>query len=163
MESGLNAYAPLCWIGSAQDWREVLRRFAGLAEQEGFARDGFGDALIQREEEFPTGLPMQVPVAIPHAYPEYVLHPGVGVALLDPPVSFREMGGEEDQWLTVRLVVLMLVTDETAHTDDLSVLIQMFRDPQWYTAFSQATRPQELADCFQSLFEKSQAKLANQS
>ena len=154
MKSGLTAYPQLCWIGSASDYTEVLSKFAELAEGEGFALPGFANALIQREGEFPTGLPMVIPLAIPHAYPEFVVRSGVGVALLDPPVSFREMGGEEDQWLSVRLVVLMLVTSEIAHNTDLSIIIGMFKDPEWFIPFSKAGTPQELAKCFQSLFEK---------
>jgi galactitol PTS system EIIA component len=154
MKSGLISYPQLCWIGSAADWKEVLGRFADLAQKEGFARPGFKEALISRESEFPTGLPMQIPLAIPHAYPEYVIQPGVGVALLDPPVVFREMGGEEDQCLSVRLVVLMLVTQDIAHNSDLSTIIDMFKDPQWYALFSKATTPQQLATFFQSLFEE---------
>jgi galactitol PTS system EIIA component len=161
MKSGLISHPQLCWIGSAADWKEVLQRFAALAEKEGFARPGFAEALIQRENEYPTGLPMEIPLAIPHAYPEFVIHPGVGVALLNPPVSFREMGGEEDQWLSVHLVVLMLVTKEIAHNSDLSAIIAMFKAPQWYDIFSKATTPQELAACFQSLFD--QVNLASEA
>lgn len=154
MNSGLIAHPQLSWIGSAANWEEVLQRFADLAEKEGFARPGFGAALIQREKEYPTGLPMQIPLAIPHAYPEFIYKPGVGVALLDPPVEFREMGGEEDQWLSVRLVVLMLVAQETAHNSDLATIIRMFQSPDWYPLFSKATTPEELANSFQSLFAK---------
>jgi PTS system galactitol-specific IIA component len=154
MESGLIAYPQLCWIGSAVDWKEVLMRFANLAEKEGFARHGFGEALVQREQEYPTGLPMLIPIAIPHAYPEFVIRPGVGVALLDPPVEFREMGGEENQWLSVRLVILMLVTQETAHNSDLATIIRMFQDPKWYPEFSSSKKAEELAGSFQSLFSR---------
>jgi galactitol PTS system EIIA component len=156
MNSGLVAHPQLSWIGSASSWREVLQRFADLAEAEGFARPGFGAALISREEEYPTGLPMKIPLAIPHAYPEFVIQPGVGVALLDPAVEFREMGGEEDQVLSVRLVVLMLVTQETAHNADLSTIIRMFKNPEWYEKFSTAADPSELAASFQALFAQNE-------
>lgn len=158
MKTGLVAYPQLCWLGSASDWKEVLSNFASITDREGFTRPGFCEALIQREEEFPTGLPMEIPLAIPHAYPEYVIKPGVGVALLDPAVTFREMGGEEDQTLLARLVVLMLVTPDIAHTSDLSIIIDMFKDPGWLNIFSKAGTPEELANCFQSLFEKESSK-----
>lgn len=157
MESGLIAHPQLCWIGSAKGWEKVLRNFAILAVEQGFARNGFGDALVQRETDFPTGLPMKIPLAIPHAYPEYVIKPGVGIALLDPPVSFREMGNDEGRMLEVRLVVLMLVTEDIAHNSDLSTIIAMFKDPVWYDSFKEATTSLELATAFQSLFEKTKA------
>jgi PTS system galactitol-specific IIA component len=159
LKSGLNPHPVLCWLGSAADWKEVLVHFADLAEKEGFAHPGFCEAIIQREEEYPTGLPMQIPLAIPHAYPQFVIKPGVGIALLDPPVSFREMGGEEDQWLPVRLVVLMLATQEIAHNSDLSTIIRMFQNPQWYDHFSQAGTPEELAEKFQFLFEQAEQSM----
>lgn len=163
MKTGLISHPQLCWIGSAADWREVLGRFGALAEQEGFARPGFSEALIQREEEYPTGLPMQIPLAIPHAYPEFVIQPGVGVALLDPPVSFREMGGEEDQWLSVRLVVLMLATQEIAHTSDLSAIIRIFKGTEWFDQFANAATPEALSDCFRSRLEAEQEAGAGQA
>src|ERR1035437_9385608 len=119
METGLKPFPQLCWIGSAIDWKEVLLKFSDMAEKNGFVRSGFGEALIAREKEYPTGLPTEIPLAIPHAYPEYIIKSGVGLALLDPPVTFRQMGGEEDQWLSVKLVVLMVVTQEIAHNSDL--------------------------------------------
>ena len=154
MESGLIAHPQLCWIGSAKDWENVLRRFGKLAIAEGFARTGFSDALVQREKDFPTGLPMQIPLAIPHAYPEYIIHPGVGIALLEPPVSFCEMGNDEGKLLDVRLVVLMLVTEDIAHNSDLSTIIHMFKNPAWYESFKKATKPKELAEAFQNLFDR---------
>lgn len=156
MGSGLIVYPSLCWIGTAKNWEEVLHYFADLAMKNGFAKAGFDDALIQREKEFPTGLPMEIPIAIPHAYPEYINQPGIGIALLQPPVNFRQMGSEEEIWLPVHLVLLMLVTQDIAHSSDLSVIIRMFQDVGWYESFSKAKTPDELAKCFNDLHKSFQ-------
>lgn len=103
--------AALCHVRPvAATAEDVLRLLARSARTEGCVADGFEQALLAREREHPTGLPTPTPVAIPHADPVHVLRPGLGAALLDPPVEFGEMGSDGGP-VACRLVVLLLVTD----------------------------------------------------
>ncbi len=91
----------------AENAEEVLARLAGLMQQSGYARNGFYEALLERERNFPTGLLTQtLPVAIPHADPEYVEEPALGIAILKEPVLFHLMD-EPQQTSPVRLVFLV--------------------------------------------------------
>lgn len=68
---------------------------------------GYTNALLRREQKFPTGLPtMPYGVAIPHADGQYVIRPGLAVCTLNTPISFQEMGNSNGI-VSVRLVILI--------------------------------------------------------
>lgn len=51
--------------------REVLQIIGKLLLEKGYVKESFGNALIEREEKYPTGLAMvPYPVAIPHTDPD---------------------------------------------------------------------------------------------
>lgn len=129
---------------------DVLRAVADQALEQGFVRDTFGDALLAREKEFPTGLPTPLPVAIPHTEPEHVLRPALAAVLLDPPVEFGEMGGA-DRTVAVRLAVVLMVTDPGSQVGLLSRLIMALRQPDLEATLAGADTPEALADAVQGL------------
>lgn len=129
---------------------DVLRAVADQALEQGFVRDTFGDALLAREKEFPTGLPTPLPVAIPHTDPEHVLRPALAAVLLDPPVEFGEMGGA-DRTVAVRLAVVLMVTDPGSQVGLLSRLIMALRQPDLEATLAGADTPEALADAIQRL------------
>lgn len=114
-------------IGPGAAAGPVLRALAGHLRGAGAVTATFADALVAREEAYPTGLPLPLPVAIPHTEPEHVLRGGVAVATLVHPARFGEMGAS-GRTLPVRLVVAILVTDVHAHVGDLAVLLERLRD-----------------------------------
>lgn len=115
-------------IGPDASAEPVLRALAAHLQGLGAVAPTFADALVAREAAYPTGLPLPVPVAIPHAEPDHVLRGGVAVATLAHPARFGEMGAS-GRILPVRLVVAILVTDVHAHVGDLAVLLERLRDP----------------------------------
>lgn len=129
---------------------DVLRAVADRALEQGFVRDTFGDALLAREKEFPTGLPTPLPVAIPHTSVEHVLRPALAAVLLNPPVEFGEMGGT-DRTVAVRLAVVLMVTDPSSQVGLLSRLINALRRPDLEETLVGADSPEALADAVQSL------------
>lgn len=113
-------------VGNALD---VIRLLATVAHTNGYVDEAFEAAVLAREEEHPTGLPTALPAAIPHADPIHVHRPGFVAALLDPPVSFKQMG-TPDTTVAVRLVVMLLVTDPGSQVKLLGRIIQAFQDPR---------------------------------
>lgn len=93
---------------------ELSDRLRGL----GAVTPGFRDAVIAREESYPTGLPTVIGTAIPHTDPEHVRVPGVAVATLAAPVEFRQMGAPA-QTVAVRLVVMLVLDADGLHTQPL--------------------------------------------
>ncbi|RJK97746.1 PTS sugar transporter subunit IIA [Vallicoccus soli] len=110
---------------------ELLALMARRAHAAGWVGDGFEAALLAREVAFPTGLPTPVPVALPHADPEHVRRPGLGAALLDPPVAFGEMGTTGERTVAVRLALVLLVDDPAQQVPLLARLVGVLQRPDW--------------------------------
>lgn len=132
---------------------EVLRSVAALALEQGYVRESFPDAVVQREADHPTGLPTPVPVAIPHTDTEHVVRPALAAVLLDPPVPFGEMGGAGDD-VDVRLVVVLMVTDPAGQVGLLSRLITVLRQPELEQSLDGVDDPETLAARVQSLLDE---------
>ena len=80
----------------ASDYKEVLQIIGGILLEKGYVKDSYTDALLEREELSPTGLPVEpVSIAIPHTDPCHVIRPCVIVLKLKQPVRFKEMANPE--------------------------------------------------------------------
>ncbi|HEY8417684.1 MAG TPA: PTS sugar transporter subunit IIA [Limnochordales bacterium] len=107
----------------------ALRHLAERMTALGLVKEGYADAVIAREQVAPTGLPTRgVGVAVPHAGPEWVLHPAIGFARLSQPVWFREMGSA-DQRVPVELVFMLAIKDPDSQVDVLSRLVELVQNP----------------------------------
>lgn len=111
--------------GSAED---VLGTIARHLLAEGLVKDSFPNALRDREQRYPTGLPTRIPTAIPHADAEHVRTRCLAVATLDQPVEFGEMGGSDGDTVATQLLVLPLVTDPDAMVPALQRMIGALTD-----------------------------------
>lgn len=129
---------------------DVLEALANQAEQNGWVTPTFRAALIAREKTFPTGLPTQIPVAIPHADTVHVLKPGLGIAVLARPVQFGEMGGAES-YVDARVAILILVRDPREQVLLLTRLIGLFQAPDWLDRLEEATDLDGLVAIFSHL------------
>ncbi|MDT0269636.1 PTS sugar transporter subunit IIA [Streptomyces sp. DSM 44915] len=107
---------------------ELLSRLADDLAERGYVADTFRDALLAREEKFPTGLPTNVlKVAIPHTDPEHVHRSFISVARLARPVAFHEMGNNAAT-VDVEIVFLLAIADGKSQLGTLQALIGMFSD-----------------------------------
>ena len=75
----------------APDRNQVLTVMADKLNGVRVAKEGFLDALLKREEIYPTGLPISGGVAIPHTDPQYVTRDAFAVTTLHTPVLFGQM------------------------------------------------------------------------
>jgi PTS system galactitol-specific IIA component len=108
---------------------EVLSAMGGLFEEYVDVRPGYTEALIQREREFPTGLPTTpYGVAIPHADGRYVIQPGLAVCTLKRPILFREMGNPQNA-VSVKLAILIALPEaqQTAQVTILQWLLSLIQ------------------------------------
>ncbi|MFD1860323.1 PTS sugar transporter subunit IIA [Aeromicrobium camelliae] len=117
---------------------DLLREMADQLLARGTVEPTFADALLAREEKFPTGLPTAVmPVAIPHTDPEHVNESFLSVARLAEPVTFHQMGANA-QTVEVELVVMIALADATSQLTTLQSLIGMFSDTETMEALKAA-------------------------
>lgn len=142
----LSVASTLCLIRpDARTAPEVLSLLAQRAIAAGYAEVTFEQALLDREDAFPTGLPTPTPVAIPHTDVQHVIRPALAAALLDPPVAFGEMGGSPGRTVDVRVVVALLVTDPKAQVDLLVRVLGVVQRPDWAAGLDGIDDPADLA------------------
>lgn len=120
------------------DRGELLEVLGNAVINAGFAKDTYVDALKERERDFPTGLPISGGVAIPHTAAEYVHVNTIVAASLTNPVSFAEMGGEEDSVVPVSAVFLLVFADSSQHVPLLSKLVGSIQDETFVDSVRQA-------------------------
>lgn len=132
---------------------DVLQHLGDLAIKHGYAKEGYVDALLKREHEYPTGLPMIVPIALPHTDAHHILKAGLGIVTLASPVTFKEMGGSNDE-VSVQAVILILVTNPSSQVEVLSRLISAVQNESWFPNVKAATSDTELAAAFNAVLEQ---------
>ena len=110
------------------DSKGVMKKVGGALIDAGYAKESYIDALIKRESEFPTGLDVDgFGVAIPHTDVSHVLKAGIAIAVLKNPVTFIQMG-TDDETVEVKLVFMLSVTDPNAHIDKLQRILEIIQD-----------------------------------
>lgn len=109
---------------------EVLGAMADAMYREGYVNDEFHNAIIKREENFPTGLPTgEINVAIPHTDPEYVIKPAICLGVLDQPVEFNVMGMEGEK-TSVSLLFMLAIKKKEDQLGLLQKLIAACQDQE---------------------------------
>jgi len=110
-------------IGLSESSSEsVIRVLGELLLQNGYVADSYIDAVLEREKEFPTGLPTEpFGVAIPHTDCKHVHRTGIAVGVLSNPVEFGVMGSPEGT-VQVRIVFLIAVAEPEGQVKTLQNL-----------------------------------------
>ncbi len=130
-------YKELIFVGlDVHTAEQAIRIMAEKMQQGGYVKESFLEAVLQREETFPTGMPTELPVSIPHTNVEHCLKPAIAVGILKLPVQFRTMG-EPTRSVPVQLVFLLSVVEPAVQIDVLHRLMDFFQNTE---------KLQELAD-----------------
>ena len=119
----------LIWVNEEYSNKEDLFRVIGSRLYElGIVKDSFVEGLIQREMDYPTGLPtMPYAIAIPHTDSIHVNNLAVGFVKLKEPIKFYNMGNKNLE-LDVHFVFVLCLKKAEYHMKILTSLIQMFQD-----------------------------------
>lgn len=117
---------------------DIFKQLGGVLTHEGYTKDSYVEALIKREKEFPTGLDIDgFGVAIPHTDVSHVKKAATGVAVLKKPVTFIQMGTDDEE-VEVKLVFMLSVVDPNAHIDELQRILSIIQDTNVLEQLSQA-------------------------
>lgn len=122
---------PLIKIGlEAETFEDVMTQLGTIMIKEGYAKETYVDALIEREKEFPTGLDINgIGVAIPHTDVSHVNKEAIGIGVLKKPVTFLQMGTDDEE-VNVQLVFMLTVVNPNAHMEQLQRIIQIIQDTE---------------------------------
>ena len=110
----------------AENCREAISICARLLEERGYVEPTFLDAVLEREESYPTGLPMPFGgVAIPHCDPSHVRTDGISLAVMKEPVEFRSMEDPE-KTIPVEFVLCLAMKGSEDHVKLLPNIMRLF-------------------------------------
>ncbi len=110
----------------AADAKVAISELADSLLESGKVHRSFAEAVLEREAQFPTGLPTPgAAIAIPHTDAEHCVEPAVAVGILKEPVEFAEMGSPETG-LEVSIVFLLSITKPEDHVEWLGRLASAF-------------------------------------
>lgn len=108
---------------------QAITTLGQLLLDQGFVRDTFIQAVLDREKVFATGLPTpEIQVAIPHADVEHVRRSVIAIGVLPRPVEFGEMGNP-DGTVQVSIVFMLAVKQSDSLVSLLQNLVGIFQDP----------------------------------
>lgn len=110
----------------ARDRRQVLQELGKRVMAKGYITEQFIEKLLEREEEFPTGLEMPYPIAIPHVGGN-CRQSFLALAIMREPVVFNAMDGTGKE-LPVSLVFMFGITNPSDQVDVLKRFISSFRE-----------------------------------
>ena len=136
----------------ARNAEDIMRRLCDRAMQMNCIEPVFVTALLEREKEYPTGLPTGVPIAIPHIH-DGCLRSFFSMAVLDTPVAFGCMG-DPDETVETRLVFLFGITDPSYQTAVLRKFSNIFQDDGIMNELLEIDKPEAMTQKMKELLEE---------
>ncbi|WEV50879.1 PTS sugar transporter subunit IIA [Lactobacillus sp. ESL0731] len=125
---------------------EVIHYLATQLKDNGKVKDTFEQAVKEREQIHPTGLPSgKIAVAIPHTDVQYVNEAAITFATLAHPVEFHNMA-VTDQLLEVQIVVMLALKDPHSQVEMLQKLMALFQNQELLARLQKITDSKQLYD-----------------
>lgn len=115
--------------GSAGNWEEAIRICGKCMMEQGSVGQDFVEACIEREREYPTGLPSNIPVAIPHSKAKGIKENCICFLRLDHPVRFYRMDDSE-QYCDTKLIFNLAIQEADDHLEFLQKLMKFVLDEE---------------------------------
>ncbi len=128
----------------ARDRFDLFARLGERLAPAGYIRDGWLDAILERERRYPTGLDCgPIRVAIPHVEPRHIARPYIAVIRPARPIEFEGMAGLPA--VQAELIVnLGLQGHEDSQVKALQALMGLFADTAAVRDISRQTTPDGL-------------------
>lgn len=128
----------------AENRDEALTILADKLASEGFVKNSFTQAILDREDEFSTGLPgFGRGIAIPHADPHHVNMSVMAIATLRKSVKFRMMGNH-DELIDVEVMFMLALKESHSHMSVLQSLMDVIQNESLLTQIKEADTPDAL-------------------
>ena len=133
---------------------EIILRLGQLLHKNGFVKDSYTQAVLDREIIFPTGLQTKsLGFAIPHTDAEHVEITTVAIATLEKPVIFRAMGSPDEE-ISVSVVMMLAVSNPKQVVDTLVKVISILENEVTIEKLENATTSVEIFDAFNEHIRK---------
>ncbi|MFP3121946.1 PTS sugar transporter subunit IIA [Ectobacillus funiculus] len=107
---------------------EALKILSDSLLEQGFIHDDFYENLLNREQNFPTGLEsFEAGIAIPHTEPKHVKQDSIAVAVLDQPITFQSMV-DKSMSIDVKIIFLLSLSQSTKHLNILRQIMELIKE-----------------------------------
>ncbi len=106
---------------------EVLEYLATKLYEKNLVIEEYIESVLEREGEYPTGLPAKINVAIPHTDNKFVKETAIAVGILDSPVEFNSMENPNKK-LKVNLVIMLAIKDSNKQINLLQSVISLIQN-----------------------------------
>lgn len=132
---------------------QCIRLAASLFEKYGYVKAGYGEAVVQREKDYPTGLPGKgINIAIPHTNNKLVNKPAVAVIIPKNPVKFTMMG-TDDNVLDCDIIIPLVVFDSHMQINMLKKMMKIIQNGELLNKIKMSKSKEEILKCLSSLEE----------
>jgi len=133
-------------------YSEVLKIMTDLMVENGTVEASYYHSVIEREKEFPTGLPTEgIKVAIPHADSSAVLKTGVVVGIMKRPVIFQNMTDYEEN-VPVEIIFLIANQNREKQPQFLKAFMQIFSNPVLLKKIKNAESKENIVELMNKAF-----------
>ena len=108
---------------------DILSFLADKLKEEGYAKEGYKEAILKREVEYPTGLPAEIKIAIPHCDHTLVNESAIAVGVLNNTVNFQAMD-DPSKTLDVQIVIMLALDEPHGHIEMLQKIVQLIKSSE---------------------------------
>lgn len=130
---------------------EAIKILADKLREKDLVKDGYCENVLRREENFPTGLPTIIPIALCHTEAEFVNASALTVGTLVNPIAFKEMGSP-DKDVMAEIIFLLALNDPKDQVPWLMKMITVFKSKETLEQIKNSTDEEELEILLTSIF-----------
>ncbi|SFL36795.1 PTS sugar transporter subunit IIA [Pelosinus propionicus] len=135
----------------AETSNEIIQNLGALMFAKGYVRDSYIKAVLERERNLPTGLPIgDFCVAIPHTDSGHVNRSTIAITTLKKPTIFHSMVNPEEI-LNVEVVFLLAVKDPNLQIQLLKNLMSVFQNKELLIKVRDASSKEEISELLSCL------------
>lgn len=136
----------------ADNRTQALEQLANTLLQEGMVKPDFPSAIVEREEEYCTGLAFEeMGIAIPHTTPNHVINPCIAIGVPTRPITFRSMGTPNIPCET-EMIFMLAITDPDMQLDFLQTFMHILQTPGRLRDLKACKTQENLTSLFKSYF-----------
>lgn len=135
-----------------QSKEEAIRALGANLHALDYVTDDYVDQVLRREENFPTGLPTSIPVALCHTEAEYVKQSAMAVGTLVSPVEFKEMG-TLDEFVQAEIIFLLALNDPKQQVPWLSKMATVFKEKDTLLTIKNSQNKEALVSFLKTIFQ----------
>lgn len=115
--------------GTAKNSEEAIKLCGDALYKAGIVSKDFGKLCVKREKDFPTGLPTEIPTAIPHVKDEQITQNAICLLKLSCPVTFKRLD-DDTQEVKTDMIFNLAIKDANKHLTVLQKMMEFLNNPE---------------------------------